>query len=250
MKSTLTAIIVIAFLQTACDHAPGTVEEKVTFFEPAPGTNEIDSSKVSALVESYRSRNDTELGAAMNDPDYNKRAAAARIRLERDGISATAGGIETIRTRYLGDPNRAAYGFWLLGNIAAQGAFGSAIRKVVLDWVEKHPHDPICDQALWALGETGSDEALEEFFKIAGDLDRYGPQARERSFCCISQCGRYSGRTRFEKIPRILELAKKHRDHQQTQGWCRLALHDMAPSVNAHSLEEWGKWWEAQQKLR
>jgi hypothetical protein len=123
------------------------------------------------------------------------------------------------------------------------------ITDVILRFVELHPMDPLCDNALWALGEIGTDDALEQFYAIAGDTNRYGPAARERSFCCISQCGRYSGQTHFENIPRILALGKRVRD-PQTQQWCILALQYMAPGVNFSSIAEWEQWWQAQQKLR
>ena len=227
-------------------------EPKVAKFEPKAGTNALDLDRVSAYVDTYEGQDDGALGRAMDEPDFDKRAAAARVILRRNGITPTEDGIRQIRSEWLSSDqsDRVNFGFWLLGCLAAQGVAPEEIQQMVLDWLEIHPQDPVADQALWALGETGRAEALGEFYRIATATEKYGPKARERSFCCVAQCGRYSGTTRFEAIPKILEIAEAKKGDAQTEGWCLQALHDMAPGVAAASIADWKDWWAAQKKLR
>ncbi len=224
-------------------------EETGAPYMPKPGTNKVDQTRVATYLETYRQMSDQQLSDAMNETDYDKRAAASRIRLERAGVPITADGVDFIQSRYLSNPGNQAYGFTLLGSLVQQGIGEEQATRIVLRFVEDHPQDAACDYALWALGETGSTEALEHFYTIAADTARYGAVARERSFCCVSQCGRYSAQTRYENIPRMIELAKRVPD-AQTQNWCLMALRDMAPGVNLSSISEWESWWQKQTKLR
>lgn len=219
-------------------------------YEPARGTNHVDPAQVETLLDEYRSKSDRDLGQAMNETDFNRRAAAARIRLERDGVACAPDGIDTVLTRYMSgsDPQSLDYGFYLLGELAVNDVEPERIQSIVLQYVEAHPQDRVCDQALWALGEAGTPEALEHFYRIAGDTATYGPVARERSFCCVAQCGRYSAQTRFEEVPRILEIARRAED-RQTQRWCLQALGDMVPGAGCSSIADYERWWKDQEAL-
>ena len=249
MRLTLTFILVASALAFGC--AASGQSRNDGLYKPAPGTNQIDPAVAEGYLAKFRTMSDQELSASNIEEDFNKRAAAARVRLERAKIPVSSAGVEQVESRYVlaGDAKSRAYGFWLLGELALQGVADEEIADVILRFVEQHPTDPVCDNALWALGEIGSDDALEHFYEIAADTSRYGPAARERSFCCISQCGRYSGMTHFENIPRILELAKRVRD-PQTQQWCVMALQFMAPGVALSSIPDWEKWWQVQLKVR
>ncbi|HEV8487410.1 MAG TPA: hypothetical protein VGV87_27935 [Blastocatellia bacterium] len=251
MRPILTFILLVSALAFGCN-TPGLSQSKSeTLYKPKAGSNQIDSAIAESYLERFRGLSDQDLSSQPNEEDFNQRAAAARVRLERAGIPVSSAGVDRVESRYLTneDSKGRAYGFWLLGELALQGVANERITDVILRFVERHPTDPVCDNALWALGEVGSEDALEHFYEIAADTERYGPVARERSFCCISQCGRYSGATRFENIPRILDLGKKVRD-PQTQQWCIMALQYMAPGVGLSSIPEWEKWWQAQVKLR
>jgi hypothetical protein len=251
MRLPLTFILLVSALAFGCD-TPGLSQSRTeALFKPRPGNNQIDQAVAASYLDRFRSLSDQELSGQNIEEDFNQRAAAARVRLERAGIPVSWAGVDIVESRYLtrADSKNRAYGFWLLGELALQGVADERITDVILRFVEQNPTDPICDSALWALGEVGSDDALEHFYEIAADTERYGPAARERSFCCISQCGRYSGTTRFDNIPRILELGKRVRD-PQTQQWCILALQYMAPGVGLATIPEWEKWWQAQVKLR
>ena len=249
MRLTLTFILLVSALSFGCD-AIGQSKNDGSY-KPKPGTNQIDPALAESYLAKFRALSDQELSAPNIEEDFNKRSAAARVRLERAKIPVSSSGVDQVKSRYLlaGDSKNRAYGFWLLGELALQGVADEEITDVILRFVEQHTTDPVCDNALWALGEIGTEDALEHFYEIAADTSRYGPAARERSFCCISQCGRYSGTTHFENIPRILELAKKVHD-PQTQQWCIMALQFMAPGVGLSSIPEWEKWWQAQLKLR
>jgi len=249
MRLRLTIILLISALEFGCDASGQSKNEGL--FKPAPGTNKIDRAVAESYLGKFRTLSDQELSSPLIEEDFNKRAAAARVRLERAKIPVSSAGVDQVEARYLsgGDSKARAYGFWLLGELALQGVADEEITDVVIRFVERHPTDPVCDNALWALGEMGTDDALERFYEIAADTSRYGPAARERSFCCISQCGRYSGTTHFENIPRILELGKKVRD-PQTQQWCIMALQYMAPGVGLSTIPEWEKWWKTQVNLR
>ena len=251
MRLTPILILLASGLSFGCGAAGLSQSKSDALFKPKAGSNQIDSALAGSYVEKFRALSDQELSGQNIEDDFNKRAAAARVRLERAGIPISSAGVDRVESRYLsaGDAKGRAYGFWLLGELALQGVADERITDVILRFVEQHPKDPVCDNALWALGEVGTDDALEHFYDIASDTERYGPAARERSFCCISQCGRYSGTTRFENIPRILELAKRVHD-SQTQQWCLMALQYMAPGVAISSIPEWEKWWQAQLKLR
>ncbi len=251
MRLTLTFILLLSALAFGCG-TPGLSQSKSeALYKPKAGTNQIDSAVAESYLKRFRALSDQELSGENIEEDFNKRAAAARVRLERAGIPVSSAGVDRVESRYLsgGQAKARAYGFWLLGELALQGVADEQITDVILRFVEQHPTDPVCDNALWALGEIGTEDALEHFYEIAADTERYGPAARERSFCCISQCGRYSGTTRFENIPRILELGKRVRD-AQTQQWCIMALQYMAPGVGLSSIPEWEKWWQVQLKLR
>jgi len=252
----LTLIILVSALGFGCDtpglsQSPQSQSKTEGLYKPKPGSNKIDQATADSYLEKFRSLSDQALSSQNIEEDFNQRAAAARVRLERAGIPVSSAGVDRVESRYLtgSDSQIRAYGFWLLGELALQGVADERITDVILRFVEQHPADPVCDNALWALGEVGTEEALEHFYEIAADTDRYGPAARERSFCCISQCGRYSGTTRFENIPRILELGKKVRD-PQTQQWCIMALQYMAPGVGLSTIPEWEKWWKTQVNLR
>jgi hypothetical protein len=234
---------------TSCSNKAAAGSTRAVRFEPTPGTNEVNLDVVQGLLSRYRAMSDGQLSSAMDETDYNKRAAASYVRLERANISPGTEGVSIIQDRYLSGPGDRAYGFSLLGSVASLGMAKSRISRIVLQFVESHPQSPDCDSALWALGETGDNDAIVEFLRIATAPDRYGPRARERSFCCMSQCGRYSASTRFEQIPRILEIAQTVSD-EQTQAWCMMALHDMAPGLPYSTIEQWQDWWDEQSRLR
>lgn len=221
----------------------------VTKYTPAPGTSEIDMEQVRTLLPEYRAKSEQQLNTAKDETDFNKRAAAAYVQLERAGVSPAAEGVRDVESRYLSNLTNRAYGFVLLGDLASLDIGKYRIKRIVMDFVENHPYSRDCDAALWALGETGDEEMLREFYRIAADTDRYGPAARERSFCCISQCGRYSMSTRFEEMPKIIEIGRGNKD-AQTQQWCLQALREMAPGVNHATLDQWQSWWDQQSKLR
>jgi hypothetical protein len=218
-------------------------------YEPKPGTNEIDIDRVRSFLPEFRSKPEDQLNAAENDKDFDRRAAAGYIRLDRAHVPVSAEGVRTVESEYLSEPSRRAYGFVLLGNLATLGIGTGSIKEITMDFVESNPQSPDCDFALWALGETGDDDAFNQFIRIAGDTAHYGTKARERSFCCLSDCGRYSMTKRFDEIPRVLELARQAKD-AQSQNWVMLALHDMAPGAAFGTVDDCQAWWDRQSKLR
>ncbi|HKV40702.1 MAG TPA: hypothetical protein VJX67_15930 [Blastocatellia bacterium] len=253
MKITCILLVLLSLMLSGCISGNGTqgasTIDSTTPYEPKPGSNEIDMSVIQSYLADYRHKSDAELNAAMDETDYNKRAAASYVRLERADVPVSEYGVTVVETRYLSDPKSAGWGFSLLGSLASLDIGKVTIEYDVLDYVEKNPQDPNCDYALWALGETGDTTALDQFIRIGSNPRTYGPRARERSFCCISQCGRYSGATRFENVPRILKIASSISD-PQTQGWCLMALPTMAPGVHFGTIAEWQKWWDGQARLK
>ncbi len=240
-------LVLLPLLLSGC--AGKTQATSVTRYTPATGTNEIDMDKVRALLPEYRAKSEQQLNTAKDDTDFNNRAAAAYAQLERAGVPLASEGVGFVESRYLSGTSNRAYGFVLLGDLASLDIGKYRIKQLVMDFVEDHPFSRDCDAALWALGETGDADAFAEFLRIAADTGRYGPEARERSFCCVSQCGRYSMATRFEEMPKIIEIGRRNQE-AQTQRWCLQALGDMAPGVRFATLDQWQSWWEQQSKLR
>jgi hypothetical protein len=246
-KWILPAIVLLAIPLYGC--ASKTQATGVTRYVPTPGTNEIDMDKVRALLPEYRSKSRQQLGAAQDETDFNRRAAASYVVLEQAGVPLSAEGVGVVESQYLDSLSNRAYGFSLLGHLASLDIGKRRIQRIVMDFVERNPYSRDCDAALWALGETGDSDAFAEFLRIAADTDRYGPVARERSFCCVSQCGRYSMTTRYEEIPKIIAIGRGNPE-AQTQQWCLMALNFMAPGAGCATLDQWQKWWEQQSTLR
>ena len=81
------------------------------------------------------------------------------------------------------------------------------------------------------------------FFDIIHSRSRFGPAARERSFCCLSQCGRYSAKSRYLLVPKFIQIWKEATGDPETQQWCAQALRDSVQGVNNSSWQEWEQWW-------
>src|SRR5882672_1576380 len=115
MRLRLTLILLISALQFGCDASGQSKNEAL--YKPAPGTNQIDRAVAESYLGKFRALSDQELSATGIEEDFNKRAAAARVRLERAKIPVSSAGVDQVEARFLsgGDSKSRAYGFWLLG---------------------------------------------------------------------------------------------------------------------------------------
>ena len=217
--------------------------------DQSPENNtEIDYARVRKLASSMKGLSTDDLWQVMDEDDYDRRAAAAQVLLGQAGIPATAQGVEELNRRYIRSsrPESVQTGFSYLGLLALQqGVPESSVVRLGQTYVERHPRDPACDNAIWALGELGSDELLPYFFQIVADEQKYGPAARERAFCCLVQCGRYSQAQRLEMVPSFIRLYEQNRD-SQTRAWTMQALAHCAPGVRVRSIDDWRNWWSRQ----
>jgi hypothetical protein len=189
-----------------------------------------------------------ELWRVMDEDDFDRRAAAALVLLGRAEIPTTADGVDVVNRRYIRSsrPETVQTGFSYLGLLALQRDVSeSAVVRVAKTYVDRHPHDVACDNAVWALGELGSEDLVPYFFEIIDNDATYGPAARERAFCCLVQCGRYTQARRLELVPRFIRVYETHRD-PQTRAWTMQALAECAPGVRARSIEDWRHWWSRQ----
>jgi hypothetical protein len=210
-------------------------------------TTEINMGRVKSLVADMKSLSHEELWAVMDDADFDRRAAAGRILLRRADIPANDQGVTVVQQRYLrsSDPDALKTGFSYLGLLAQQGVPDQSIVPLAQQFTERSPRHQACDYSLWALGEVGSEELIPYFFHVAEDAKKYGPAARERAFCCLSQCGRYTPARRLEMIPEFIRVYDESHD-AQTRHWCLQALAYCAPGVRSRSIDEWKQWWSRQ----
>jgi hypothetical protein len=188
-----------------------------------------------------------ELWAVMNDSDFDRRAAAGRVLLSRAEIPASTQGIQVIKDRFFrsGRGDDLKTGFSYVGLLATQRVPEDQIVMQAQQFVERYPRHEACDYAVWALGELGSEELVPYFFQIARDPQKYGPAARERAFCCLAQCGRYSPAQRIHMVPDLIDVYENARDGQ-TRTWSLQALAHCAPTTHARSIDDWKKWWSRQ----
>ncbi|GEM_PF-4664597 len=207
----------------------------------------IDYAKVKRLAASMRTMSTDELWQAMEDNDFDRRAAAGQVLLSQSGIPMSGEGIEAVRRQYLSSPQveDRMTGFSYLGLLAMQRVPQGSIIRLAQGYVERNPRDRACDNALWALGEVGSEQLVPYFFEVATNPTKYGPSARERAFCCLAQCGRYSAAQRFDMIGDFIKVYDQSRD-QQTRQWTMQALSYCAPGVQARSIQDWKHWWAEQ----
>lgn len=185
-----------------------------------------------------------QLWAVMEDSDFDRRAAAGKTLLARADIPPTSDGIQIIKDRYFrsGQTDDLKTGFAYLGLLATQGV---EITKQSQRFIERYPKHEACDYAVWSLGETGSEQLVPYFFQIVRNPEKYGPVARERAFCCLAQCGRYSPRQRMRMVPELIDVYENASD-KQTRSWAIQALAHCAPGTQARSIDDWKKWWSRQ----
>lgn len=212
------------------------------FDDDAPTT--IDFSRARRLAAQMEDWSDARLWAVMGDNDYDRRAAAGQILLARAGIPANDSGIDIIRQDYFRPrrPEGIMTGFSYLGLLALQDVSEEPVVRLLQGYVERHPQEQACDNALWALGELGSEDMIAYFFEVIENDWKYGPAARERAFCCLAQCGRYSTSRRLEMIPDFIRICEEAGD-RQTRQWAMQALAHCAPRARCKSVEEWQLWW-------
>lgn len=224
----------------------GTRSGRSRRFAPEDRPTTIDFDHVSRLTPEMKRLSSDELWVVLGEDDYDRRAAAARVLLGRANIPANEDGVEVVRRDYFRSrrADDITAGFSYLGLLALQDVSAPAVERLVRSYVERHPQERACDNALWALGQTGSADAVPYFFEVISDESKYGPAARERAFCCLVQCGRYSPAQRFEMIPKFIELAEASRD-RQTRTWATQALVRCAPGARCTSLSDWKNWWAA-----
>lgn len=218
-------------------------------YEPESQSTEIDPTRARALVAEMKGLSADELWNVMDDSDFDRRAAAGAILLRRAKIPASAQGVDEIKRRYFksGRTEDLQSGFSYLGLLACQGVPEGSIALQAQRFVERYPQHDACDNAVWALGELGSDELVPYFFQIIDDPQKYGPPARERAFCCLVQCGRYSAARRLEMVPDFIRVCEESRD-AQTRTWSMQALAYCAPGARARSLDDWKTWWSRQER--
>jgi HEAT repeat protein len=207
----------------------------------------IDYARAKRLAGSMRSMSAEELWRFVQDSDYDRRAAAGQVLLSQAGIPISSDGIDAVRRQYLTSSHveDRMTGFSYLGLLAVQRVPQGSIVRLAQGYVERNPRDRVCDNALWALGEVGSEDLVPYFFEIASNPGKYGPVARERAFCCLAQCGRYSAARRFDMIGDFIDVHDQTRD-QQTRQWAIQALSHCAPGVQARSVQDWKRWWAEQ----
>jgi hypothetical protein len=216
-------------------------------YEPQGDSITIDPSRARALVSELNGLPSGELWNAMNEPDFDRRAAAGAILLKRSGIPDSTRGVDEIKRRYFksGRTDDLKSGFSYLGLLASQAVPADAIVHQTQRFVERYPQHEACDNAVWALGELGSDEMVPYLFQIASQPEKYGAAARERAFCCLAQCGRYSPAQRLAMVPGFIEVYQET-DDAQTRAWSLQALTYCAPSARADSIRDWKNWWSRQ----
>jgi hypothetical protein len=207
----------------------------------------INSTRARQRVSDMKALPADELWQVMDGDDYDSQAAAALVLLARAKIPASAEGIAVVNRKYLKSnrPELVRTGFSYLGLLALQDVPDISIIRSVQGYVERHPQDPACDNALWALGQLGSEQMVPYFFEVAENERKYGPAARERAFCCLVQCGRYSLARRSEMVPSLIEIYEESRD-PQTRVWTLQALAHCAPRAQVDSIDEWKSWWATQ----
>jgi hypothetical protein len=213
-------------------------------YEPDPRSATIDRDRAGALLPGLQHKSWDQLWAMMAESDFDRRAAAAQVLLARAGIPSSSDGVDVVQERYLRSrrPDELRAGFSYLGLLATQDIAEGPIIRIVQGYVDRHPRDPVCDEALWALGELGSERMTSYFFEIIAREQDYGPEARERAFCCLVQCGRYSPALRFQMVPRFIQVYESSRD-PDTRQWALQALEHCAPGVELQSIGQWKAWW-------
>ena len=185
-------------------------------YEPEQRSTTIDPARARALVPELKNLSSDELWSVMDEPDFDRRAAAGAILLRRAGIPATAQGVDEIKRRYFksGQTEDLQAGFSYLGLLAHQGVPERTIVPQAQRFVERYPQHEACDNAVWALGELGSEEMRGYCFQIVEHPEKYGTAARERAFCCLVQCGRYSPAQRLEMVPKFIQVYEDSNDKQ------------------------------------
>jgi hypothetical protein len=216
-------------------------------YEPQEQSTDINPTRARSLIAEMKGLSSDELWDAMDDSDFDRRAAAGAILLRRANIPDSPQGVDEIKRRYFksGRVEDLQTGFSLLGLLACQGVPEGTIVLQAQRFVERYPQHEACDNAVWALGELGSENLVPYFFQIVENPRKYGPPARERAFCCLAQCGRYSAARRLEMVPNFIEVCEEARD-PQTRSWSMQALAYCAPGVRAASVDDWKDWWARQ----
>ena len=222
----------------------GDSDDGSSAFESQEQSTAIDPTRARALVSELKGVSSNELWNAMDESDFDRRAAAGAILLKRAGIPASPQGIDEIKRRYFksGRTEDLMTGFSYLGLLACQGVPEQPIVHQAQRFVERYPQHEACDNAVWALGELGSEDLVPYFFQIIAQPKTYGAPARERAFCCLAQCGRYSPARRLEMVPNFIEVYEETRD-PQTRSWSMQALSYCAPGVRTDSISDWKNWW-------
>jgi len=215
--------------------------------QPTGDSVQIHSRRASDLATQMADMSRDNLWAVMDDSDFDRRAAAGKVLLNRAEIPPSTQGIQVIKDRYFRSErtNDLKTGFSYLGLLATQGVPDDQIIVQAQGFVERYPRHEACDYAVWSLGELGSEELVPYFFQIVRDPKKYGPPARERAFCCLAQCGRYSPAQRVRMVPGLIEVYENARD-RQTRTWSMQALAHCAPTTQARSIDDWKKWWSRQ----
>jgi hypothetical protein len=212
--------------------------------ELADDSTRVHPTRAKALATQMSELSHEQLWAVMDDSDFDRRAAASQILLHRADIPASKQGLQVIKDRYFhsGRTDDLKNGFSYIGLLASQGVPEDQIVKQAQPFIERYPRHEACDYAVWALGELGSEELVPYFFQIARDPKKYGPAARERAFCCLAQCGRYSPTQRLHMVPDLIDVYEKAHDGQ-TRTWSMQALGHCVPGAHARSIDDWKRWW-------
>jgi hypothetical protein len=215
--------------------------------EPDSDSTQVRPGRARALAAQMADLSHEQLWAVMDDVDFDRRAAAGQVLLDRAGIPASAPGIDVVKERYFrsGRANDLKIGFAYIGLLALQQVPEEEIVAQAQRFVERYPRHEACDYAVWALGELGSEEMIAYFFQIIDNPQKYGPAARERAFCCLAQCGRYSPARRVRMVPDFIEVYRNAQD-AQTRTWSMQALTQCAPTAHARSIDDWTHWWSRQ----
>lgn len=213
-------------------------------------STQIDSDRVERMLPAMERLDSDRLWRVLHEDDLQRRAAAGQVLLVRTGIPVSAEGVELVRQQYLQSPHleEVMSGFTYLGLLALQDVREDSITRLVQSHVERRPRSQSCDNALWALGQVGSEDAADYFFKIIDQDQKYGPVARERAFCCLAQCGRYSRAQRLEFVPRFIQVYETAGD-ARSRTWAMQALGHCAPRARCRSIEEWQAWWSEQEEF-
>jgi len=172
--------------------------------------------------------------------DLRVRRAEADLELTLYGWSKTPNSVDLLMGLAKSDAASRPSALYCLGILAGDGVAPERAHQFLLDYARNNSDPTERQWATEGLSFVGTDEALDELFKIFTQDPSFA--VRDRAGCSISDCGLFERKQRFRFVPSLIDLVSDPHANPQMRDWSFMALREITDENLPADAVAWRSW--------